>query len=396
MKVDSTTIGMESARTYKSMSREATFSCISLGAVTPGNFKEMIGLSPDGTGRLETGTVLKSDGDSEVKKNVIQEKTAGAEECEQENLQDIFERLKARENQRAGQLIGQNMQNRIKQQTLQYLLRLIWGYDKERARAAASSDMLGGVDGAVSAYPADAGGYYGSAYSADGLMTGTQMRMTSGKVQIYYESEQTSFSTKGNVQTADGRSIDFNIEVSMSREFMEYTGVKISESIILKDPLVINLDGNPATVSDQKFYFDIDADGKEDLIPQLSSGSGMLALDRNDDGIINDGTELFGTQSGDAFSDLAEFDLDLNGWIDEADEVFAKLSIWTADATGEMKQISLKEAGIGAICLKNADTAFSVKDLTSNATEAVIRKTGMFLFESGHAGTIQEMDFAIA
>ena len=131
------------------------------------------------------------------------------------------------------------------------------------------------------------------------------MYMTSGKVQMYYESEQTSFSTTGTVQTADGRSIDFNIEVSMSREFMEYTGVKISESIILKDPLVINLDGNPATVSDQKFYFDIDADGKEDLIPQLSSGSGMFALDRNGDGIINDGTEHFGTQSGDAFSDLA-------------------------------------------------------------------------------------------
>ncbi len=370
MKIDSTTIGMESARTYKSMSREATFSCISLGAVTTGNFKEMIGLTPEGTGELQT------------------------EECEQENLQDIFERLKARETQRAGQLVEQNMLNRIRQQTLQYLLRLIWGYDKEQAQAAAASDLMcgsGGLDGS-----ADTGGYYGGSYAADGLMTGTQMYMTSGKVQMYYESEQTSFSTTGTVQTADGRSIDFNIEVSMSREFMEYTGVKVSESIILKDPLVINLDGNPATVSDQKFYFDIDADGKEDLIPQLSSGSGMLALDRNGDGTINDGTELFGTQSGDAFSDLAEYDLDLNGWIDEADEVFAKLSIWAADPTGEMKQISLKEAGIGAICLKNAATAFSLKELTTNATEAVIRKTGMFLFESGHAGTVQEMDFAIA
>ena len=198
------------------------------------------------------------------------------------------------------------------------------------------------------------------------------------------------------VTTADGRSIDFNVEVSMSREFIEYTGVHISETSVMTDPLVLNLDGNPASVSDQKFYFDIDADGKSELIPTLSGGSGLLALDRNADGTINDGSELFGTKSGDAFTDLAEFDLDGNGWIDEADEVFAKLSIWSFGADGAMKQISLKDAGIGAIGLKNVSTGFSLNNAQTNATEAVIRKTGMFLFENGRAGTAQQMDFAIA
>ena len=41
------------------------------------------------------------------------------------------------------------------------------------------------------------------------------------------------------------------------------------------------------------------------------------ALDINEDGKINDGKELFGTASGNGFGDLAAYDQDNNGWIDE-------------------------------------------------------------------------------
>ncbi len=39
---------------------------------------------------------------------------------------------------------------------------------------------------------------------------------------------------------------------------------------------------------------------------------------------INDGSELFGTSSGDGFKDLATYDEDENGWIDENDSIFSK------------------------------------------------------------------------
>ena len=64
-----------------------------------------------------------------------------------------------------------------------------------------------------------------------------------------------------------------------------------------------------AEVSDQTFYFDLDADGKEEEISVLN-GSGYLALDKNGDGTINDGSELFGTRNGDGFADLAQYDED--------------------------------------------------------------------------------------
>lgn len=56
-------------------------------------------------------------------------------------------------------------------------------------------------------------------------------------------------------------------------------------------------------------------------------GSGFLALDRNQNGVVDDGSELFGTQSGDGFAHLALYDQDSNGWIDANDPVFDKLRI---------------------------------------------------------------------
>lgn len=211
----------------------------------------------------------------------------------------------------------------------------------------------------------------------------------------YYESEQTSFATEGRVVTASGKEISFNVEVSMSRTFYEETAAVVDLSVPkLTDPLVINLDTEVASVSDQKFYFDLDADGHQEQISRLNAGSGYLALDKNGDGIINDGSELFGTASGNGFADLAQYDQDGNGWIDEADEIFNKLLIWQKDENGNDVLRGLGEAGVGAIYLGNVNTEFSLNSEQDNKTNAVVRQTGMFLYENGNAGTMQQIDLA--
>lgn len=209
------------------------------------------------------------------------------------------------------------------------------------------------------------------------------------------ETENTSFSTMGTVRTADGREINFNLELEMSRSYMEHFTYMKEETAVFTDPLVINLDTNVASISDQKFLFDIDNDGKEEEISYLNKGSGYLALDKNGDGKINDGSELFGTESGDGFRDLAAYDKDRNGWIDENDEIFDKLKIWTKDEDGTDRLISLKEAGVGAIYLGNVSTEFALKGQENNNTNGVIRSTGLYLKESGEAGTMQHIDLAV-
>ena len=115
-----------------------------------------------------------------------------------------------------------------------------------------------------------------------------------------------------------------------------------------------------------------------DKISYLEGDSGFLAIDKNNDGRINDGSELFGTKSGDGFKDLAMYDKDGNGWIDEADDVFNNLKIWTKNADGTDSLIAIGKAGVGAIYLGAASTQFSLNDLETNETNGVIQKTGVF------------------
>ena len=209
------------------------------------------------------------------------------------------------------------------------------------------------------------------------------------------EYESTSFMTQGKVQTDDGRSIDFNVAFSMSRACSACINTMEVSNYILTDPLVINLNTEMTEISDQKFFFDIDSDGKEEEISELGKGSGFLTFDKNEDGKVNDGSELFGTKSGDGFKDLKAYDEDRNHWIDENDEIFHKLKVWMKDDEGNDILIDLKEADIGAIYLGNANTEYSFKDESLN-TNAVLRKTGVYLKEStGKVGTISHVDLAV-
>ena len=224
---------------------------------------------------------------------------------------------------------------------------------------------------------------------------------TTQQLVTYQEYESTQFHADGTARTDDGRVINFNVDIMMSRSYMEYMNIQIpAAQDALCDPLVINVGSDTADVRDQKFLFDIDADGTEDEISMLGRGSGFLALDKNGDGKINDGSELFGTKSGDGFRDLREYDSDGNGWIDENDEVFEKLKVWCKGANGEDILMSLKEADIGAIFLGSQDTEFTTGG-EDGVRDGVVRSTGVFLKESGArvgrsaVGTIQHVDMAV-
>ena len=244
-------------------------------------------------------------------------------------------------------------------------------------------------------------GQYNEMYYENGLLMMrprtlvTSMKVLNYSQETYFEeTEDTSFSTVGTVKTSDGREINFNVNVGMSREFQEYYRDDLElASFTMCDPLVINLDTDIAQLKDQTFYFDIDADGELDEVSQLESGSGYLALDKNGDGVINDGSELFGTASGNGFADLAKYDEDGNGWIDENDAIWNKLKIWTKDENGNDMLYTLAEKGVGAICLQNVSTDFTQKG-ANGQTLGAIRNTGVFLYENGNVGTVQHVDVA--
>lgn len=213
--------------------------------------------------------------------------------------------------------------------------------------------------------------------------------------EAYHEQEQVNFSAQAQVLTADGRQIDVAINLNMSREFHQEMNVSVRAGEALKDPLVVNFNGSAAQLTTDKISFDLDLDGQQDQISFVTPGSGFLALDRNGDGVINNGSELFGPTTDDGFGELAAYDNDANLWIDEQDDIYDRLRIWTRDNDGNQHLLSLGEAGIGAIYLGSVSTPFSLTNTTDNSLLGQMRETGIFLHENGTAGTIQELDLVV-
>lgn len=238
----------------------------------------------------------------------------------------------------------------------------------------------------------------GEPLSADHGAQPTEQSAGWGMIYEYHESyaeqEKTTFSANGTIVTGDGRTIDFSAHLSMERTFFSEEYLSLRAGDALKDPLVINFAGTDLQLSDTTFSFDLDRDGKKDQLRFVSPGSGYLALDRNGDGVVNDGGELFGPVSGNGFADLQAYDQDGNGWIDETDDVYDRLRIWTRDDDGQVNLFALGEKGVGALYLGHVSTPFSLKD-DNNELLGQVRSSSVFLGEDGRVGTVQQIDLVV-
>jgi hypothetical protein len=104
-------------------------------------------------------------------------------------------------------------------------------------------------------------------------------------------------------------------------------------------PLVLDLNGDGVqTVGiSHGVKFDLTATGVQHEVGWVSANDGFLVLDRNGDGVINSGRELFGqatlladgtTTAKDGYEALATLDSNHDGVIDAADASFASLQVW--------------------------------------------------------------------
>ena len=130
-----------------------------------------------------------------------------------------------------------------------------------------------------------------------------------------------------------------------------------------RTPIVLDLNGDGiSTLSmDAGVQFDHDANGIKLHTGWVSSTDGLLVLDRNHDGSINDGAELFGSgttlangsKAADGYVALGELDINHDGLLSSTDAAYANLQVWV-DANsdglstgGELK--SLADLGISSI-----------------------------------------------
>lgn len=176
---------------------------------------------------------------------------------------------------------------------------------------------------------------------ARSAMTGREVSITSQQIEINITDIEARFSKiAGNA----------NISISEFKAHIEVIRVEIAQAFQV-DPLILDLDGNGIDITslEDGQQFDIDGNGSRDQTAWIRGADALLALDRNGDGKINDGRELFGDQNGakDGFDELAKFDDNLDGLIDKQDSVFTSLVLLRANG----HQQNLAEAGIKSISL---------------------------------------------
>lgn len=251
-----------------------------------------------------------------------------------------------------------------------------------------------GADGDVTAaQPHGQGAGAPASSAAPPSQTGAGWGITYEREETHTETESVAVQASGQVTTADGRTIGFQLELairaSQSRTTRE--SLRLGDAK-LKDPLVIHFDGAVGELRNVAFQFDLDADGTTDSMPFVGTGSGFLALDANGNGQVDDGRELFGTQSGDGFADLAKLDADGNGWIDEADPAFAQLSVWRMDETGQTRLQPLASQDVGALYVGHVASDMALREAGVGPQLGQLRSTGLYLTNGGQAGALQQID----
>jgi Ca2+-binding RTX toxin-like protein len=168
-------------------------------------------------------------------------------------------------------------------------------------------------------------------------------------------------------------------------------------------PIILDLDGNGIETINVKdgAYFDHGGNGFAEQTGWASSDEGFLVMDRNEDGIINDGKEFFGsetllsngTKAANGFQALVELDDNQDGKIDANDAVYANLKIWKdADGDGYSSSdefLTLSEAGVASINTSYTDS--TMVDAQGNEH----RQVGSFTRSDGTTGTATDVWFKI-
>lgn len=162
-----------------------------------------------------------------------------------------------------------------------------------------------------------------------------------------------------------------------------------------RDPLTLDLDGDGIETlsTDHRVTFDFDGDGIRSGTGWVTGDDGILVLDRNGNGTIDNGGELFGvdtvklngSKAVNGFDALSDLDSNSDGKFDAQDESFAAVRVWqdlNADGISQSNELkSLNEHKIASIGL-----AFEESGEVSNGN--LISGTGHFTRDNGEQSLV--------
>ncbi len=161
-------------------------------------------------------------------------------------------------------------------------------------------------------------------------------------------------------------------------------------------PLALDLNHNGVEVVTQEHgvQFDMNNDGVKDATSWIGKDDGMLALDTNHNGLIDNQSELFGssTTAENGFAKLSTYDSNGDGIISKADAVFDQLLVWqdaNQDGVSQADELHhLADYGIASIKLAALATGYETGD-------SYVSHESVFTYNDGSEGQIADVWFNV-
>ncbi len=169
-----------------------------------------------------------------------------------------------------------------------------------------------------------------------------------------------------------------------------------------QSPLVLAMPGTPYrfTCVDDGVWFDLTGDGVPERAAWTKAGDavGFLALDRDRNGSIDSGRELFGTSTPllgwpddfalNGFDALGQYDSDEDSWITPRDPVWADLWLWFDwdhdGVSGPTELVALAEAEV--LALEVTERASPITDACGNE----LRLRARTVFATPHGPRVRQ------
>ena len=174
-----------------------------------------------------------------------------------------------------------------------------------------------------------------------------------------------------------------NIKVTFQAANQAYF-TQTGQTVFKDDPLILDLNGDGVNLTPQSIVaptFDIAGTGFAVHTGWVQSDDGMLVVDKNANGVIDNAGEMFGGQGTVGFAALASYDDNHDGVVDANDTHFGDLRIWQdvdGNAVSSASELfTLDQLGIASINVASTpQTGVSIADNTVIATEVFTRIDG--------------------
>lgn len=151
-----------------------------------------------------------------------------------------------------------------------------------------------------------------------------------------------------------------------NRSIIVVQGQAIELSVFLQyfDPIVLDLNGDGLNLKNfnHGVIFDLSGDGAAAQCGFVQDDDALLFLDENNDGVCNNGRELFGDHDGYAngFEKLRAYDLNGDNIINDDDDIYGELRVWNDwnnDGVCDAEEVrGLREVGVKFISLDYQNT----------------------------------------